>query len=523
MPAPSNIEARAARDRVIDLLGLGETFPLQDVAVRSEDKVGYGQRAPFEIQPGQVSVRYELFVEGRDGSLAGPTGAADGTGGLTTIHSAPVAVDTVFRIRASRVGAGPGVAPAAWLHGKMPVKVGVDARRSAWIHGVPRLHPDLAAPPVTDPWITDHGTSVEVRIERAQAGVRYELEVPGALGAAAPAVTGAGVDLALITPPVLEDTVIRIRATGPPSPGDPPEGVPELLDARLPLAVRADPRAAVAVHGSAVVDPVAPTAVAIAGSQASVVYRAFVRALRDGDFPRTAPAGEGVLTVAVPASPDAEAHQVLVYAPPRPDPWQAQADCSPRGEASAGNGETLRLSLGPIAEDSVIVIQARKEHFAGGLAGTLPVLSGVTELQLAGALAVLPRPEPVPGLTLTLAPGDEGQGDGVLVSGGQRGVFYHFRADAGGAEIGLPAYFHRLDETDPRQNRGIGHLEIGKDLAIARDGPPEPGVSAELLHPPDPVVDVAPLSGDTVSVTAVEARTGVGWAEARPVPVSRGR
>lgn len=519
MAAPANLETRAARDRIIDLLGIADTYPLQDVPVRSEPKVGYGQEAPFAIQPGQVNVRYELFAGGEGGS---PAGAADGTGDVTLLSSSPVTEDTTFRIRAEKTTARGGVVPSAWLHGEMRVKVGVDAGRTAWIHGVPRMHPELTSPPAFDPWITGHGASVEVRIERAQAGVRYELDVAGTLTAPA---TGTGEDLALWTPPVLEDTVIRIRATGPPSPGGPPEGVAELLDARLPLAVRADPKLGVSLAGTgeaaAVVDPAEPVTITLAASQASAVYSAFVRRLRDGDFPRVAAPGQDVLRVAVPASPDAPAREVAVRAPPRFDPWQTPPGFALLGVPTGGSGGDQGIEIGEIRDDVVLVIQARKEHFAGGLAGDLPVLSGASELSLERPLAALPRPEAVPGLTLTVTPDSGDQSGEMLVSGGQRGVFYHFRIAAGGEEIGLPAYFHRLDEDDPGQDRGIGQLEIGLDLAISRVAPGDPGTAGGAAHPPDPLVGVAPLPGPTASVTAVKARTGVGWAAARLVPVRR--
>ena len=60
----------------------------------------------------------------------------------------------------------------------------------------------------------------------------------------------------------------------------------------------------------------------------------------------------------------------------------------------------------------------------------------------------------------------------MQVSGGQPGVFYHFRSDPGGTDIALPAYFHKRDEADDRFNKGLGQLAIEVDLAIAADPPP---------------------------------------------------
>ncbi len=57
MSVTTQILLRAARDRVIDLLGLGETYPLQDTAVSADRlTVAFDTSAKINIFPGQTDV-----------------------------------------------------------------------------------------------------------------------------------------------------------------------------------------------------------------------------------------------------------------------------------------------------------------------------------------------------------------------------------------------------------------------------------------------------------------------------------
>src|SRR5688572_11561793 len=72
------IDVRCARDRLIDLLGLGETTPIRDVNVQEAQlTVNVGAPCEITIDPAQSGVRYELF----DGDAAVvPACAVDGAG-----------------------------------------------------------------------------------------------------------------------------------------------------------------------------------------------------------------------------------------------------------------------------------------------------------------------------------------------------------------------------------------------------------------------------------------------------------
>jgi hypothetical protein len=125
----------------------------------------------------------------------------------------------------------------------------------------------------------------------------------------------------------------------------------------------------------------------------------------------------------------------------------------------------------------------------------------------------------VPGLSLVVS-----QSGQMSVTGGQPGVFYHFRRIGQTDEIGLPAYFHRLDEIDSQQNRGIGQLRLENDFAVARDpdDPNAPQVDPAYQHPPNPVVDLESVPPeDSVRVMAVHSRTGVGWLVSHDFPITK--
>jgi len=527
MPIERHIYARAARDRILDLLGLGETYPVRDVTVDEEQiTVDFEAPSSFDIEPAQQDVDYVLYENGTPVLSAGEVTRV---GQIVTLPGPAITADRVFQIRAVKIGRP---VRFTFLLDAAKIKVGLNTGLRAFIASPP-LNPLSSAD--TDSRVTDYGTAVGVRVEAAQAQVRYQLLYPGPSGvsiATAPTdeVTENGTDLTLATGTVTEDTQIRVHLTRTfenPAQTDlegylerepHAQSPPPWNELELPLAVRANPALAVSIDGasldgSPLVDPAGPIKISIAGSQASVSYSIYRRTLLDADFEVSPPPADApalLPTINVPASLDVIAHEVLVHAPPRPDPWTVQNEYVLQGQPTAGNGSALTFSVGPLDRDSVFVIKAGKNHQGGESA-----------LQLRQVLVALPRPKLVPGLALVLSPSGQ-----LSVSGGQRGVFYHFRRIGQSAEIGPPAYFHRLDQVDPQQSRGVGQLRIETDFVVPRD-PDDP--SALLTDPafrpaPDPVLDltdIPPAGENSVSVMAVHARTGVAWLASQTLPITR--
>jgi hypothetical protein len=518
-----HILMRSARDRLIDLLGIGETYPLQDVPVQGEQlTVDFDKSSTFFVDPAQEDVDYELF----DGDAPavvpeGSEGVVRREGAKVELTGPRITVDKTFRVRATKKGSE----RRAFLFQKATVKVGLKTDLTVSTVGADFLHPGLTK--TTDPRIVDYDSEVSVKIEGVQASARYALKYVGPDGAEVPdeasdkapdPQTG---DLILRSKKLKDDTSIKVRVTRTFEPSDNRPNLKDELKATLPIAVRADPTASVSIGEPPLIDPAGDTTITISGAQASVEYTAFVRTLADKDFKMDA--GRDVVTISVPASLDAKANEVRVYIPRWSAVWEAQEGFSQKGEPKWGSEDPLPLSLGKLHEDSVIVVRARKDH--GTVDPSNPPGESAMQLKPVVALARPVPPDQPPGLTLEVTPSSDNARGAMLVRGGQRGVFYRFREVGGATQLGLPAYFHRLDEQRPEQNRGIGQLEIDVDFVISREpqpAPDEPFVDLASRRPPDPLVDIAPLpQGDALSVTAVKVRTGVAWLTPKIVPIKK--
>ncbi|MBK8260455.1 MAG: hypothetical protein IPK80_03855 [Nannocystis sp.] len=137
----------------------------------------------------------------------------------------------------------------------------------------------------------------------------------------------------------------------------------------------------------------------------------------------------------------------------------------------------------------------------------------ISIVQLDPTLALLVQPDPDPRLSLHLTLNEAGAIGPILLRGGQPGVFYQLHQLRDDAAIGLPAYFHKRDDLDPRSNKGIDLLRVEVDLALARD-PSHAHLDARPpAHepPPLPLIDAAPLPfGAVLRVHARRAVTGLG-------------
>jgi hypothetical protein len=103
-------------------------------------------------------------------------------------------------------------------------------------------------------------------------------------------------------------------------------------------------------------------------------------------------------------------------------------------------------------------------------------------------------------------------------------VFYYF-TPAGGAELPVPAYFHKRDTHDPTRNKGVDQLALEIDFVIVAEvaqGAADPALAA----PAAPLIDVGSIAvGAHLSARAVKAQTGLdatmtndAVVEARPAP-----
>src|SRR6185295_5439231 len=126
----THIQVRDARDRLIDLLQFGQTYPLQDLAVRDEQlTVAFNTPAKIPIENSQKDVLYQLYykqalvkrdVGGKKG--AGEPIEAQGNGETILLETDTIQDDITFEILASKQGPR----REAYLHQTATVKVGLD-------------------------------------------------------------------------------------------------------------------------------------------------------------------------------------------------------------------------------------------------------------------------------------------------------------------------------------------------------------------------------------------------------------
>ena len=128
-----HIYLRDTRDRLLDLLGLGETYPVRDLPVGERLKVPYGSGAKIPVPASQRDCVYSLWSRAHEtpvtrasGGAAAPC-AAHGTGGTILIESPGITESTGYRIRALRETTG------RWdyLHEVPEITVGLDTRTLA--------------------------------------------------------------------------------------------------------------------------------------------------------------------------------------------------------------------------------------------------------------------------------------------------------------------------------------------------------------------------------------------------------
>ncbi len=517
----SLLQVRAARDQVIDLSGFGQTYPIRELTVRDEGLiVPINQTAKIPIEDSQTDVLYQLHFNRSPVQLTqagtrwiskasgGTPIEAPGNGGTLILETYPIDEDITFEIYARKLLSGRDT----YLWQKARIRVGLDISLRAWIRrsrDVTLLDPALD--PVTDdaPRLIDYGHSVEVEIENSQEGVDYELVTqpePATILSVAP-VRGDLHNIILTTQPVYEDTDIYIRATKTFDPSEDRETQIALLTAILPLKVRANPDLAVSVDPEPIIGYNQATSIKLTQTQVSVSYQLYRYPLLDRDFIYQANPPVPVLTVDVPNETP-----VQVQEPARAAVWVTPPGYAPVDGVQAGTGGDLSLPLPPLTEDSLLIVQAQKDHLVSSDTG--PTIS--TALQLAQAALVLTEPDPAPALRVVL---DQETNSQLQVFDGQSGVFYYFHLDPADAAISLPAYFHQQDDVDASQNKGLDQLRLEGDFVVARE--PE-GVSDDLAHTPPapPILDTPVLADDvTLHMRAVKARTRVAtWLDQTIVP-----
>lgn len=490
----AQLRLRDARGRVIDLLGLGRSFPLRDVPWPQTAVVAPGTPATITLRYSQRDVKYQLRDANDQPVLHNDLPIeAEGTGGELSLHTPPIDVDVTYRVLATKIdlvdpppeGEVPPPPPeprSAWLHGAIDIKEGVDPKLTIEIIDLPLLDQRIDSPKPTDARIANYGATVRVAVHDAQEGVEYVLcdhaQPDNVLSAPVIGVVGT---IELTLEQATEDIDLRVRGSKAVGDDQQPELRTALLELVLPLRVRANPNLAAALV-SPVVNHGDNATVELGGSQTSVVYRLWQRQIKDDEFLFEPP----LATPRIQVNGD-EGHVIEVLRPPQPPIWQAIPDFSEVGEELPGTGAELELAIASNTEDTYLLIQASKQHRKESAAVADDELIG-SSVQLATALALLVRPDAERMLQISVGIGDQQCVGPLLLRDGQAGVYYELRV--GQDPIALPGYFHKSD-------KGIEQLHMDVDLVIANDD-----------DPMQPSLEIEPLAFDTeIEVLARKAMT----------------
>lgn len=183
-----------------------------------------------------------------------------------------------------------------------------------------------------------------------------------------------------------------------------------------------------------------------------------------------------------------------------------------QGDYQPGTGTPLNLTVPAVVEDCLVIVEARKLHGSDNTPSSV---------QLQQAALVLVQPNPNPALTLEASVQGNALPGPLLVSGGDPGVYYYFRVGNSGSEITPPAYFHKVDASDPTVNKGIGQLRLGVDFVLEREPATANSMELSKTLPLPPLLDLeAQAFGVSLFVRAMKARTRVSVPVVRSAQIS---
>lgn len=511
VPDEVHLRLRDARDRVIDLLGFGRTYPLRDLPIVRHLIVAPGTPTAIPIEFSQRGVLYSLRDRqtGAPILIGGQPVELEGTGDTIELPTPSIQKDETYRILAVKLDGRDDdeTRRETWLHAVVRVEEGVDPALVAQIRGLPLLDRTIDAPRPGDARLADFGVEAEVEVLASQEGVEYQLVDAADTNRvlSQQIVVGTSGTIVLRTTPIAEDVDLRVR--GSRLVGDPksPELRTALLTLVLPLRVRADRSPAVDLTPT-IIAHAGATTLRLAATQKSAEYRVFHRRIRDRE----------VVFADPPPAPTIDVKDgdrtIRIASPTDTAVWQQLA---PLGDARPGTGAALEFPLAGFVEDSLLFVQAVKRHRR--LPGSADLIASDVQLTRVHALLVRPDTRRLLRLRAELA-GDATTGP-VLLQDGQAGVYYELRRDGTDLALGLPGYFHQADDAVATVNKGVEQLRIEVDAAVARDPASEPTDRPTTPALP-PLVDLDPLpAGAVLRARARRAMTGLVVDLVRPATI----
>ncbi|NJK31530.1 MAG: hypothetical protein HC927_03390, partial [Deltaproteobacteria bacterium] len=261
-PAAHHLERlrlRDARDRLLESLSIGLTYPLRDIPLPTHAFVESGEQATILLPFSQIGVTYYLVDADDLGAVL--TAGEPGTGDVLALATPEIFADLSCRVLAVKTGSNPP--REAHLHGTIAVQEGVDPKVG-----------------VTYAQFVEYGATVQVSIHPAQKNVEYKLyfddpNTPVSDVQSGP--EGSTVVLTMLAP-VYEDIDLHVR-------GQLIVGTPHEGDLLASVAVRVAPNFGQTVTLDAgVVAFGGGTMLVLPNTQASVRYRVWGRTIAASEF-----------------------------------------------------------------------------------------------------------------------------------------------------------------------------------------------------------------------------------------------
>ncbi|MCI5135131.1 MAG: hypothetical protein D3920_08690, partial [Candidatus Electrothrix sp. AW2] len=394
---------RAARDRLIDLLDFGRTYPLSDLKVNSTMPT-YGKKADISIPCSQPYVTYQLCDEqGVRIQVDTDEALKLDNGKPVTLKTPAIEKDMIFRILAYKnhpVESSEDFPykTKTFLDQAAVVKVGLNTGLSARIFKEIDTNEERREPtPLSeaDSHILIHYKhKVIVQVDGSQEGVLYRLfrvqdNTLPALSKSDEPGTGNEQSIELESIEIDKDINIHIEAEDTNLEVTNPERH-QWLKQVLPLRVRA--KTDLSTSPSSIVEfDHSDLSITLNETEDNVFYQAFQRQLRyddfifeEGDDSKLSIPVENFPVVKI-KQPEAKwkENEVLII-----NDYSTIKDTE-----REGHGQALNLPIDSLKEDSLIIIRAAKKHKKGLLTEDNgdPIRS---EVQLSNAVVLLVQPNP---------------------------------------------------------------------------------------------------------------------------------
>ncbi|HAE59522.1 MAG TPA: hypothetical protein DCG54_08450 [Anaerolineae bacterium] len=431
-----HIKLRDARDRMVQVLGIGTPYPLRDLKLVYPPMVAYNRPTTIQILGGQVGVLYQLcdedgnpFIEKGNRFEIRPEAGVAEDGVL--LPTPAIIKDITFTVLAIREDKDKNLQAETYLNQLVSVKVGIDTSLPVV------FSPSTGQVANANQIITNYGDKVSVTVSNTQEGISYKLVMgpADALVNLSGAQKGNQSAITLVSSQGFnEDTQINVLAYRTAS-----TKVFAILDTVLTIQVRPNPAVQINIVPP-IIDYNTSSTLTLNTPQSSAEYRLFKRELTPAEYLSSEAGGIVIETD--------EGRRVFVRSPEQITDWDAPAGfvSVKLFKDSKGN---LSATTGSLSEDTLFIVQATK-------------VVNRERLQLLQAVAILVRPDPAPIVAVKNEVVETGQNGMVTLKKTQKGVAYLLRLDADNTPINPPGY-HLTD-------RGVETVRVEVDLLIEDQG-----------------------------------------------------